>query len=760
MGYMKKILAYICALSLLLGMFAYSPAALSAAKAPKLSKKTALVTTGKKVTLKVKNAKKNAKVAWKTSNKSVAKVVKKTAKGKRYSAKVKGISAGKAKISAVYKYGGKKKKLTCKITVVDAGVLLQQMTDIPVQSKNPAATATTPSSVNETTEFPKVTDEPGSDATTVPTEQPTDEPVYNPTKEPEKEVTKAPTKEPAKTPTKEPTKTPTKEPTKAPSAAPSKTPEGSDVKLNLKTVTVLGGVGTASCDDKGTVTANNVDGVLIPIDGEYKTGDVVRVTVKGNASADVRIWISDRGGWTSLSNQINPMTFGQTYELTLTGSSGECAVQIKKSGYNSPSIDTLVVNEILISGSMIEPTPVPKPTATPKPTSTPKPGEESYSWVTTWGTAEEKCDITANAMPQMTLNGSTVRQIVKLTTGGNRLKLRLSNQYGGSDVHIVSLHLAKQVKADASTIDVSTDTVVTVGGQESFVIPKGKVIETDPVNFSVNALDNIAVSAYFGQTPTNNITGHRGARATTYQVSGNKVSAQTLTSYKTTTSWFFLADISMWSPEGSKAVVCFGDSITDGYGTDAGYLGKKPDSYTRWGDYFAKRLQANNGTKHISVINEGIGSNSMLGSYPTDAGKDRFKRDLLEHDGVGYCIILFGVNDLNKLWNTDKYNQLLPEYKKMVKLCHDNGIKVYGAPILPFGTSDYYSDASEQVRTMINNWMRSSDSQMDGIIDFESAVADPANPKNILEKYTHSDGLHPYDGYEAMANAIDLTMFE
>lgn len=147
----------------------------------------------------------------------------------------------------------------------------------------------------------------------------------------------------------------------------------------------------------------------------------------------------------------------------------------------------------------------------------------------------------------MTLNGSTVRQIVKLTTGGNRLKLRLSNQYGGSDVHIVSLHLAKQVKADASTIDVSTDTVVTVGGQESFVIPKGKVIETDPVNFSVNALDNVAVSAYFGQTPTNNITGHRGARATTYQVSGNKVSAQTLTSYKTTTSWFFLADISMWS---------------------------------------------------------------------------------------------------------------------------------------------------------------------------------------------------------------------
>ena len=96
----------------------------------------------------------------------------------------------------------------------------------------------------------------------------------------------------------------------------------------------------------------------------------------------------------------------------------------------------------------------------------------------------------------------------------------------------------------------------------------------------------------------------------------------------------------------------------------------------------------------------------------------------------------------------------------MVKLCHDNNIKVYGAPILPFGTSSYYSESSEQVRQMINKWMRSTDSQMDGIIDFESAVADPANPHNFLEKYTHKDGLHPYDGYEVMANAIDLTLFE
>ncbi len=400
-----------------------------------------------------------------------------------------------------------------------------------------------------------------------------------------------------------------------------------------------------------------------------------------------------------------------------------------------------------------------KPTQQPA-IPTPEPTIET-KWVSTWGTAEEKCDVTTNALPKLELKGSTVRQIIRVTTSGEKIRFRLSNQYGNSPVTVKSMHIAKQVDPKKSEIDVATDTVVTVGGEEEFSIPTGEVIVTDGVDFSVNALENIAISCYFGDAPKENITGHRGARATTYQVAGNQVSEKSYAEPEITTSWFFLADCSLLSPMDSRAVVCFGDSITDGYGTDASYLGKEPDSYTRWGDYFAKRLQENEKTTHVSVINEGIGANSMLGSYPTDAGRDRFQRDLLTHDGVEYCIILFGVNDLQKLKDTAKYDLLLPEYQKMVKLCKENDIKVYLAPILPFGTSkDYYSESSEEVRTMINEWMRSADSQADGIIDFESAVADPANPINILEDYTHKDGLHPYDGYDVMADAIDLTMFE
>ena len=524
--------------------------------------------------------------------------------------------------------------------------------------------------------------------------------------------------------------------------------EAKSASLSKKTISVKVGK-TATIKTKNVVKKASVS---------WKSSNtkVAKITKKSKASCTVK---GVKAGSAKLTCAVK--VSGKTKKLS-------CSVTVKASKpivttqpTNTPTPQVTATPEPTATASAI---PTATPTLEPVATMTPAPTYAAATWNTTWGTAEQKCNLNGAkdaAMPKLALEGTTVRQIVRVTTTGRKIRLRLSNQYGDKDVTIKSLHVAKQVTETKSEIIRETDTIVTVGGKEEFKIPKGQVIMTDEVDFSIRALDNVAISCYFGSTPKQNITGHRGARATTYQMEGNQVSLPEFPrtrETKTTTSWFFLADVSLESPVGAKSVVCFGDSITDGYGTDT--MGHKPDSYIRWGDYFAKRLQANEATKNVSVINEGIGSNSIMGAYPTDAGKDRFKRDLLEHDGVAYCIILFGVNDLNKLPNANKYNELKPEYEKMIKLCHDNNIKVYGAPILPFGTSNYYSEGSEEVRTKINNWMRSAESNLDGIIDFESAVADPANPKNILEKYTHSDGLHPYDGYSAMADAIDLKMFE
>ena len=744
----NRLISVVTAVSLITGM-CYTGSISEAAKKPKLSKSKQSISVGKTKKITVKNSAKKARVTWKMKG-DKAVIVKKSVKPRKAYATVKGVKPGKSTLIASYKAGKTKKKLKCSITVRSAANV--QVSAPPVKNDS--------NNINQTT---------NTITTTNPTAVPTDSATAKPGDNQDAEATKTPeataevsvapdtTKEPTKAPeaTKEPTKASeaTKAPENVPTAAPATkeptpAPVAHALDLSGASHIYMNDAGTITVNSDGTVSGSNIQGMLIPLDDtDLEVGDIVEITVHGNASDSIRGWISTDAD-NRASEITNPLNFGQTYSFEITGNANY--IQLKKKSYNASDLSSINITKIEVKylKNRVEKDPLP----------------DGKKWVTTWGTAEEPVENQDGVKNFIPLAKTTVRQIIKVTTSGDKFKLRLSNQYGKSSVQVESMHIAKQgARADQSDIITSTDTVVTVNGKASFEIPAGEVIETDTIDFKVTALENVAISTYFGgNVPTTGVTGHRGARATTYQTPGNEVSTESLGSVnglKTCTGWFFLADVSLMQPEGSKAVVCFGDSITDGYGTDAGYLGKKPDSYTRWGDYFAKRLQANESTKNVSVINEGIGGNAIFGGLGP-AGKDRFRRDLLEHDGVAYCIILFGVNELNKLQNTSKFNQLKPEYEKMIALCHANNIKVYAAPILPFGTSSYYSEGSEGVRQLINNWFRSSESGVDGIIDFESAVADPDNPKNVREEYTHSDGLHPYDGYEAMANAIDLEMFE
>ena len=405
---------------------------------------------------------------------------------------------------------------------------------------------------------------------------------------PDREVkpTAAPaTKAPENVPTAAPA---TKEPTPAPVAHALDLSGASHIYMNDS--------GTITVNSDGTVSGSNIQGMLIPLDDtDLEVGDIVEITVHGSASDSIRGWISTDAD-NRASEITNPLNFGQTYSFEITGNANY--IQLKKKSYNASDLSSINITKIEVKylKNRVEKDPLP----------------DGKKWVTTWGTAEEPVENQDGVKNFIPLAKTTVRQIIKVTTSGDKFKLRLSNQYGKSSVQVESMHIAKQgARADRSDIITSTDTVVTVNGKASFEIPAGKVIETDTIDFKVTALENVAISTYFGgNVPTTGVTGHRGARATTYQTPGNEVSAESLGSVnglKTCTGWFFLADASVVMDDDARAVVCFGDSITDGYGTDASYLGKKPDSYTRWGDYFAKRLQANESTKNVSVINEGIG---------------------------------------------------------------------------------------------------------------------------------------------------------
>ena len=597
--------------------------------------------------------------------------------------------------------------------------------------------------------------------TTEKTPEPTQAPTQTtaPTAEPTATATPEPTATEAPTATPEPTATATPKPTATPTPVPA---EGF---LDLANRISVWGQDIGMENDDGSISYQYgiVDKCAFPIPAYVNSGETITIKVKvlfnSPDDAAVRFYLTDDSINNCTEEIITVPNTGAEVETTITLKAVQTATAIM---FAAASYDVQLQDVTLCSIEIVE---ISRKTADK---------QDSGDWLSVWATTEEKCNLsgaTDSAMPKLALEGTTIRQIIRVTAGGPQIRLRLSNQYGECDVEVTSMHVAKQSKdaladgkghgnskVDMSTILPETDMAVTVNGETSFVIPRGQVIFTDPIDLAVEGLENLAISMYFGKAPTTNITGHRGARATTYQMKGDQTSRETFIGARKTTAWYFVADCAVICPEGT-AVVFFGDSITDGYGTDASYLGKKPDSYIRYIDYLAKRIQANEETKHISVLNEGLGSNSVLGAYPTVSGKQRFSRDVLEHDKVKYVVIYFGVNDIGKIKDTSKYDQLVPEYKKMVDLCHANGIKVYAAPITPFGTSDYYTAQAEEVRTKLNDWMRSEESGFDGIIDFETVLADPANPVNLLYEYTKADGLHPYEGYSAMADSIDLNMF-
>lgn len=370
-------------------------------------------------------------------------------------------------------------------------------------------------------------------------------------------------------------------------------------------------------------------------------------------------------------------------------------------------------------------------------------------WVGTWTSAQ--LTAAGDSLPPMELTGSTYRQIIRTSTGGSRVRLTFSNENGESELEIKSAHLARQIDAKSSEIDTSTDTALTFEGKESVVIPAGGTVTSDAVEYPVEALEPVAVTTYFGKVP-NTITSHTGARCHNWLTAGNHVSDVILGAAETTVSWYFVDSMDVFSPEKNDAIVCFGDSITDGYGCTV-------NRYERWTDVLAQLLQQEDDTKHLSVLNKGIGGNAIFGGSGKP-GKDRFDNDVLKKAGVKYLIILEGVNDIGYSSDIGLADSIIAEYKTMIAKAHAAGIKVYGGTILPFKGHSYYSVVREQIRKKVNEFILSKDSGFDGTIDFAAAIADSSDPEKMLKKYAN-DNLHPNPaGYKLMGQLVYDTVFK
>jgi lysophospholipase L1-like esterase len=305
---------------------------------------------------------------------------------------------------------------------------------------------------------------------------------------------------------------------------------------------------------------------------------------------------------------------------------------------------------------------------------------------------------------------------------------------------------------------------VTIGGKPTVTIAQGADVVTDPVEFPVAALEQLAISLYVVDSGKAS-TLHGVGMQTAYIANGDVTAATKLAESETDTSRYFLTDVEVAAGADARTLVVVGDSITDGVGSTL-------DANRRWPDALAERLRADPALASIAVVNSGIAGNRLLNDasapFVGPSLLSRLERDALSKPGVRWILLLSGSNDISAADMLDtpqdkvSAQQIIAGMQKVIARAHAAGIKVYGATVLPkAGVQKPFVQTPEAQakRNELNAWIRGSGA-FDAVVDFERLMLDPARPDHLAPMYDSGDHLHPNDaGFKAMAEAIDLRVF-
>ncbi len=390
---------------------------------------------------------------------------------------------------------------------------------------------------------------------------------------------------------------------------------------------------------------------------------------------------------------------------------------------------------------------------------------EAGDWIGTWSASPQPMWGPEFFVPidiPRSLRNQTIRQIARLSLGGSRVRVELSNEYGEHPLVIGAAHVA--LAGEGGAIVPGSDRALTFSGSPSITVPPGAPLWSDPVDLPVQTLGSVAVSLFLPEiTPTT--TWHRDARQTAYiSGEGNVAAAERFEPAQTIQSRIFLSGIMVDAPPDARATVLFGDSITDGDGST-------PDANHRWPDFLAERLVE--AGAEVAVLNEGISGARVLRSRMGENALARFDRDVLSHPRADTVVLMMGINDLG--WPgtllvpegepAPSAEDVIDGYEQLIARAHAHGLRIIGATLTPFEETfaghplyGYYSEEKEAKRQAVNEWIRTSGA-FDGVIDFDAATRDPGNPKRLRAEFDSGDHLHPNDaGYKAMAESVDLEL--
>jgi lysophospholipase L1-like esterase len=372
-------------------------------------------------------------------------------------------------------------------------------------------------------------------------------------------------------------------------------------------------------------------------------------------------------------------------------------------------------------------------------------------WVGTWSTGLQLVE-TRNNPPLPGLTDNSLRQVVRVSIGGEVLRVKFSNEFSKSPVTMHSVQIA--ASAGGSFINQSTNVILTFNGSKEVIMDSGTSITSDPFAFKLQPRMDVAITIYFGSTPPD-ITGHPGSRTTSYLLPGNNSSETDFSGSVTTEHWYVINGIDVQAPSTASCIAILGNSITDGRGSTT-------NLQNRWPDLLSERLLENPGTNHVGVLNLGIGGNCVLRDCLGTSGISRYEKDILTQPGVKFVIIFEGVNDIGGVRSSDAAasvaSGLIAAYKMMIDSAHSRGLKIYGATITPFKGNGYYNQYSEKCRNEVNGWIRGS-GRFDAVFDFDYVVRNPEDTLSLVSSF-QNDGLHPdLPGFKKMADCIDLKLF-
>jgi lysophospholipase L1-like esterase len=374
----------------------------------------------------------------------------------------------------------------------------------------------------------------------------------------------------------------------------------------------------------------------------------------------------------------------------------------------------------------------------------------------------------------------TLRQIVRVSAGGTRVRVALTNRFGTRPLRIDAAHVARRAKDSA--LD-GSGAPLTFGGRPSVTIEAGSLVLSDPAPVPVRPLSDVVVDLFLPDdiwAAGSPATYHASALTTSYlSKTGNHAGVARLPVESTFQQWLFLARVEVSTSTASGAVATMGDSITDG-------TGSTPDANDRWPDFLAERLAARYGAGAPAVLNVGIAGNRVLshnaglnvlrraglevpgGDQLSDpnalfgpSALSRFDHDVLLQPGVTHVVVLEGINDIGMAFDavSPTAEELIAGHRTLIQRAHARGLRIYGATLTPFDGAFYWREAGEAKRRRLNEWIRTS-GEYDAVIDFDAAVRDPKEPTKFQAAYHPGDWLHGSDaGYKAMAGAIDIALF-